>query len=134
MPPPDGIDSLKAAGFNVTTGPHVWPWFYGQGADSPLRDMRMRKGLRYCVDRDGLVTLLNGMAEPAVGWLKPSDPNFGSPKNRYAFDPAKRKALLAAAGYGPGKPLSFKAMISNFGSSQMVPLPMNEFPCSVPWR
>src|SRR3978361_1520092 len=44
VPPPDGIDSLKSAGFAITTGsyPHVWPWFYGQGADSPLRDVRVR--------------------------------------------------------------------------------------------
>jgi ABC-type transport system substrate-binding protein len=34
--------------------------------------------------------------------------------------------LLAAAGYNAQKPLSFKVMISNSGSGQMVPLPMNE--------
>ena len=73
------------------------------------------------------MTLLNGTAEPSVGWLKPGDPNFGSPQNRYGFDPAKGKALLAEAGYGPAKPLTFKVMISNSGSGQMVPLPMNEF-------
>ncbi|MET0905270.1 MAG: ABC transporter substrate-binding protein, partial [Tardiphaga sp.] len=30
VPPPDGIASLKSAGFTITTGsyPHVWPWFY----------------------------------------------------------------------------------------------------------
>ncbi len=129
VPPPDGIPSLKQAGFAVTTGsyPHVWPWFYGLGENSPLRDVRVRQALNYCVDRDGLVSLLNGTAEPAVGWLKPSDPNFGHPENHYGFDPSKGKALLAAAGYGPDKPLSFKVMISNSGSGQMVPLPMNEF-------
>ena len=129
VPPPDGIPSLKQAGFVVTTGsyPHVWPWFFGLGENSPLRDVRVRQGLNYCVDRDGLVSLLNGTAEPAVGWLKPSDPNFGHPQNHYGFDPAKGKALLAQAGYGPDKPLSFKVMISNSGSGQMVPLPMNEF-------
>ena len=129
VPPPDGIDSLKAAGFVVTTGsyPHVWPWFYGLGEGSPLRDVRVRQALNYCVDRDGLVSLLNGTAEPAVGWLKPSDPNFGHPANHYGFDPAKGKALLAEAGYGPAKQLAFKVMISNSGSGQMVPLPMNEF-------
>ncbi len=129
VPPPDGIDSLKQAGFNVTTGsyPHVWPWFYGLGEGSPFLDVRVRQALNYCVDRDGLVSLLSGTAEPAVGWLKPSDPNFGHPENRYKFDPAKGKALLAAAGYGPSKPLEFKVMISNSGSGQMVPLPMNEF-------
>lgn len=129
VPPPDGIPSLKQAGFTVTTGsyPHVWPWFFGLGENSPFKDVRVRQGLQYCVDRDGLVSLLNGTAEPAVGWLKPNDPNFGHPQNHYGFDPAKGKALLAAAGYGPDHPLSFKVMISNSGSGQMVPLPMNEF-------
>ena len=129
VPPPDGIDSLKQAGFVVTTGsyPHVWPWLYGLGEGSPLKDVRVRQALNYCVDRAGLVSLLNGTAEPAVGWLKPSDPNFGHPENHYGFDPAKGKALLAAAGYSAAKPLSFKVMISNSGSGQMVPLPMNEF-------
>ncbi|MGI4942658.1 MAG: ABC transporter substrate-binding protein, partial [Janthinobacterium lividum] len=129
VPPPDGIDTLKQAGFVVTTGsyPHVWPWFYGQGEGSPFKDVRVRQGLNYCVDRDGLVSLLSGTAEPAIGWLKPSDPNFGHPQNHYGFDPAKGKALLAQAGYGPSRPLEFKVMISNSGSGQMVPLPMNEF-------
>jgi peptide/nickel transport system substrate-binding protein len=130
VPPPDGIDSLKSAGFTITTGsyPHVWPWFYNIGAtNSPFRDVRVRQALNYCIDRDGLVSLLNGTAEPSVGWLKTSDPAFGSPVNHYKFDPAKGKALLAEAGYTAAKPLSFKAMISNSGSGQMLPLPMNEF-------
>ena len=28
-------------------------------------------------------------------------PDFGKPENRYGFDPAKGKALLAEAGYTP---------------------------------
>jgi peptide/nickel transport system substrate-binding protein len=130
VPPADGIASLKSAGFTITTGsyPHVWPWFYNVGAaSSPFKDVRVRQALNYCIDRDGLVALLNGTAEPSVGWLKASDPDFGKPANRYTFDPAKGKALLADAGYTPAKPLAFKAMISNSGSGQMLPLPMNEF-------
>jgi ABC-type transport system substrate-binding protein len=129
VPPPDGIPSLKAAGFTISTNsyPHVWPWFYNIGApNSPFKDVRVRQALNYCVDRSALVSLLNGTAEPAIGWLKPNDPAFGNPVNQYSFDPAKGKALLAAAGYTPQKPLSFKVMISNSGSGQMVPLPMNE--------
>jgi ABC-type transport system substrate-binding protein len=129
VPPPDGIPSLKAAGFTISTNsyPHVWPWFYNIGAaGSPFKDVRVRQGLNYCIDRAALVSLLNGTAEPAIGWLKPNDPAFGSPANRYGFDPAKGKALLAEAGYTAQKPLSFKVMISNSGSGQMVPLPMNE--------
>jgi peptide/nickel transport system substrate-binding protein len=130
VPPPDGIASLKSAGFTITTGsyPHVWPWFYNIGAaNSPFKDVRVRQALNYCIDREALVSLLNGTAEPSAGWLKTSDPDFGSPVNRYTFDPAKGKALLAEAGYTAAKPLSFKALISNSGSGQMVPLPMNEF-------
>jgi peptide/nickel transport system substrate-binding protein len=130
VPPADGIDSLKAAGFNITTGsyPHVWPWFFNIGAtNSPFKDVRVRQALNYCIDRPALVSLLNGTAEPAAGWLKTSDSDFGEPVNRYKFDPAKGKALLAEAGYTAAKPLAFKALISNSGSGQMLPLPMNEF-------
>jgi ABC-type transport system substrate-binding protein len=129
VPPPDGIPSLKAAGFTISTNsyPHVWPWFYNMGArNSPFKDVRVRQALNYCIDRSALVSMLNGTAEPAVGWLEQKDPAFGSPVNRYGLDPAKGKALLAAAGYTAQKPLSFKVMISPAGSGQMVPLPMNE--------
>src|SRR6201985_842727 len=101
VPPADGIASLKSAGFAITTGsyPHVWPWFYNIGAtNSPFKDVRVRQALNYCIDRDGLVGLLNGTAEPSVGWLKTSDPDFGNPANRYKFDPATGKALLAGGG------------------------------------
>ena len=70
VPPADGIASLKSAGFTITTGsyPHVWPWFYNIGAaNSPFKDVRVRQALNYCIDREGLVSLLNGTAEPSVG-------------------------------------------------------------------
>jgi ABC-type transport system substrate-binding protein len=129
-PPPDGIPSLKAAGYTIVTNsyPHIWPWMYNMGAvNSPFKDVRVRQALNYCIDRPALVSLLNGTAEPAVGWLKPNDPAFGKPLNHYGFDPAKGKALLAAAGYTAQKPLSFKVMTSGAGAGQMVALPMNEF-------
>jgi ABC-type transport system substrate-binding protein len=129
VPPPDGIPSLKQAGFVISTGsyPHVWPWFYNIAAkNSPVADVRVRQALNYCIDRGALVSLLNGTAEPSVGWLKPNDPAFGTPEHRYTFDPAKGKKLLAEAGYSDKKPLSFKVMISTSGSGQMLPLPMNE--------
>lgn len=130
VPPADGFASLKAAGFTITTGsyPHDWPWFYNIGAtNSPFKNVKVRQALNYCVDRDGLVSMLGGTAEPSVGWLKASDANFGEPVNRYKFDPAKGKAMLAEAGFTAAKPLSFKVAISSSGSGQMLPLPMNEF-------
>ena len=130
VPPPDAIPSLRGAGFTISTGsyPHVWPWTFATGrADSPVADVRVRQALNYCIDRDGMVQLLNGTAEPAVGFLKPNDPAFGSPQNRYRLDPARGRALLAEAGYNVQRPLTIKVGISNSGSGQMLPLPMNEF-------
>jgi peptide/nickel transport system substrate-binding protein len=130
VPPPDAIPSLKSAGFTITTGsyPHVWPWFFNIGAaNSPLKDVKVRQALNYCLDRSGLVALLNDTAEPSAGWLKKDDPHFGKPVNQYSFDAAKGKALLAEAGFTAAKPLSLKIMISTSGSGQMLPLPMNEY-------
>jgi peptide/nickel transport system substrate-binding protein len=130
VPPPDAIDSLKKANFEVVSNsyPHVWPWVLNNArADSPFKDVRVRQALNYCVDRKGLVSLLSGMAEPSVGFFKKSDPLFGKPKNDYDFNPAKAKELLAAAGYSAAKPAKAKIMISTSGSGQMLPLPMNEF-------
>jgi len=130
VPPPDSIDILKQVGFEVVTNsyPHVWPWVLNTAkADSPFRNAKVRQAINYCVDRNGLVTLLAGTAEPSVGFFKKGDPRFGNPKNDYKFDPAMAKKLLAEAGYGTGKTVRGKIMISTSGSGQMLPLPMNEF-------
>jgi peptide/nickel transport system substrate-binding protein len=130
VPPPDAVPSLKAAGFEIVTNsyPHVWPWVMNFGKpDSPWKDVRVRRAINYCVNREGLVSLLNGLAEPAVGIYNTTDPFFGHPKEAYSHDPAKARALLKEAGYGPDKPVKAKVMISTSGSGQMLPLPMNEF-------
>jgi ABC-type transport system substrate-binding protein len=130
VPPPDAIPSLKSGGFQVVTNsyPHVWPWVFAAGKPgSPVADVRVRQALNYCIDRDGMLALLNGTAEPSTGFYKANDPLFGAPENRYRLDVARGKALIAAAGYGPQKPLRIKVGISTSGSGQMLPLPMNEF-------
>ena len=130
VPPPDAVPSLKGAGFEIVTGsyPHMWPWVFNLAKDdSPWKDVRVRRALNYCLNREGLVTLLNGLAEPSVGAFKPVDPQFGKPKEQYKHDPAKAKALLKEAGYGPDKAVKAKVMISTSGSGQMLPLPMNEY-------
>jgi len=130
VPPPDAIPSLKGAGFEIVTNsyPHVWPWVLNLAKeDSPFRDKRVRQAANYCIDRNGMVELLNGTAEPARGFFKKAGDQFGSPENAYNFDPEKAKGLLADAGYGPDNPAKAKVMISTSGSGQMLPLPMNEF-------
>jgi peptide/nickel transport system substrate-binding protein len=127
VPPADAIDSLKAAGFQISLWPypHTWPYVLNTTGNSPFRDVRVRQAANYAIDRDGLVKLLNGTAEPASGLYPDTHPVFGSPTNRYSFDPDKAKSLLKEAGYGG--PVKAKIMISTSGSGQMLPLPMNEF-------
>ncbi len=130
VPPPDAIPSLKQAGFVLTTNsyPHVWPWVFNLAkADSPFRDVRVRQAANHCVDRKGMAELLNGIAEPSVGFFNAKNPSFGNPQNKYGYDAKKSQALLKEAGYSKEKPVKAKIMISTSGSGQMLPIPMNEF-------
>jgi len=127
VPPADAIDSLKSAGFQISLWPypHTWPYVLNTTGNSPFHDKRVRQAANYAIDRDGLVKLLNGTAEPATGLYPENHPVFGKPANHYVFDPAKSKALLKEAGYR-GQ-VKAKIMISTSGSGQMLPLPMNEY-------
>lgn len=130
VPPPDAVPSLEAAGYEIVTNsyPHVWPWVFDvESEGSPFTDVRVRQAANYCINRDGMVELLNGLAEPSYGFFKTSNPNFGEPENRYTYDPDKAKALLAEAGYAEGESIPASIMISTSGSGQMLPLPMNEY-------
>src|SRR5262249_32481977 len=128
VPPPDAIPSLKAAGFQISlwSYPHTWPYILNTTEASVFRDKRIRQAINYAIDRDAVVTFLNGSAKPAGGLYPVDSPLFGKPKEHYRYDPEKAKALLREAGYGPDKPVKAKIMISTAGSGQMLPLPMNE--------
>jgi len=128
VPPPDMIDSLRKAGFQISLWPypHTWPYVLNVTGKSPFADPRVRQAANYAIDREGLVNLLNGSAKPADGLYPSEHPVFGTPANHYRFDPEKSKALLKEAGYD-NRPVKVKVMISTSGSGQMMPLPMNEF-------
>jgi ABC-type transport system substrate-binding protein len=92
--------------------------------DTPWSDVRVRRAINYCVDRAGLVTLLNGLAEPAVA-LQQDRSVFSQPGAIFTI--RKGEGAAEEAGYGSDKPVKAKIMISTSGSGQMLPLPMNEF-------
>jgi ABC-type transport system substrate-binding protein len=129
FPMPDSIPSLEAAGFKVVTKPylHIWSWRFNMKEPGPLQDVRVRRALNYAIDRDAMVSLLNGTAVPAIGIYQKDNKYFGKPHEIYNYDPDKAKKLLAEAGYGPGKQPSFKVLLPTAGSGNMVPLPMAEF-------
>jgi ABC-type transport system substrate-binding protein len=126
--PPDTIDSLKAAGFPVQMNvyPHVWNWSFSCLPGSPFADLRVRQAANLAIDRDGMVTLLNGTALAATTYMIPGSAWSGTPHFALRHDPAAARKLLDEAGYA-GKRVSAKILISNSGGGQMQPLEMNEF-------
>jgi ABC-type transport system substrate-binding protein len=129
VPPPDAIPSLKDAGFQISLWPypHTYPYVLNCASGLVFSDVRLRQAMNYAIDRDGLCTMLNGTAKPALGFYPPDHPLFGKPVNHYGYDPERARSLLKAAGYGPDKPAKAKIMISTSGSGQMVPIQINEF-------
>jgi ABC-type transport system substrate-binding protein len=128
-PAPDTLPALKAAGMQVILNPYPHNWTYqpSLAEGGPFTDIRVRQAVNLAIDRDGLVKLLNGTAQPGLGLVYPDHPWYGTPTFKVRYDPAEAKRLLAETGYGPDKPLKLKIAISTSGSGQMQPLMMNEF-------
>jgi peptide/nickel transport system substrate-binding protein len=128
-PPPDAVPRLKQQNIRIVTNiyPHVWPYQLSFLEESPFKDVRIRKAANLAIDRDGICTMLGGLAIPAKGMVDEKHPWFGKPTFEIKYDPKEAKRLLAEAGYSPEKPVKCKMLISPSGSGQMQPLSMNEF-------
>ena len=69
----------------------------------PLSDVRVRRGLRYGTDVEGLVKYVaRGNGRPLATFTLPEDFGFNPNLRPYPFDPSKARALLAQAGYPQG--------------------------------
>src|SRR5204862_631902 len=75
-------------------------------------DLKMRKAVGcYGIDRKEIVKIaFKGHATPWLGIIPPGTPDTVDVTHMCPYDPAKAKALLAEAGYGPAKPLTFELM------------------------
>ncbi|NLI75782.1 MAG: ABC transporter substrate-binding protein [Candidatus Riflebacteria bacterium] len=75
---------------------------------APFDDVRVRRALNLLIDRQAiLAAVFQGRGVPAAGSIPPGILGHSDGLTGYGFDPARGKALLAEAGYGPGKPLKF---------------------------
>jgi peptide/nickel transport system substrate-binding protein len=76
--------------------------------DPVLRDVRVRRALAYAIDRRPMIEYLwRGLARPADSILPPQHWAYDGEVARYAYDPAKARALLDAAGYPAIKGVRF---------------------------
>ena len=76
-----------------------------------LQDRRVRQALNYALNKPELLAyFLNNVGQPGIsGFVPASLPSFSAVKvPGYTYQPAKARQLLAAAGYGPGKPLRLR--------------------------
>ncbi|MFQ5520403.1 MAG: ABC transporter substrate-binding protein [Candidatus Methylomirabilia bacterium] len=126
---PEHVDTIKLQSpkAQILTGPETTPMVAflkvtvpKDGKPDPLMkkerlphpvfgDIRVRKAVAcYGMDREEIVKIaFKGQATPWAGMIPPGTPDTVNVNARCSYDPAKAKALLAEAGYGPSKPLTF---------------------------
>lgn len=105
--PPDQVQPLKQAGFNVVeskTPAHQYIFFNTRSeAGAPLKDIRVRQALNYAVDVQTLIeTVLQGYGRRLVGGLSDIVLGYNPEVKPFPYDPARAKQLLAEAGYPGG--------------------------------
>jgi peptide/nickel transport system substrate-binding protein len=91
--------------FAVRTARGVGTSYIGVNLDAArVRDVRVRRAIAYAIDRASIVKYkLGGRAQLASSWIVPGHWAYSADTPRYDYDPAKARALLADAGYGPGR-------------------------------
>lgn len=93
-------DSNLAFTATPTTG---WWEFSMNTRRKPLDDIRVRRALAHAVDRDTFVrTVLEGLGSPAYSVIPPGMIGHTGDVEKYPFNVARAKQLLAEAGYAGG--------------------------------
>lgn len=69
---------------------------------APFDRKEVRQAVNHAINKERIVRIVNGRAKPANQPLPPSMPGYAADYRGYAYDPAKAKALLEAAGLGQG--------------------------------
>ena len=127
-PPPDAVDRLTKGGLRIVQNvtPHVWNFHPSMVQGSPWTDVRLRKAANLAIDRNAIVQLLGGLAQPAYGQVDKTSPWFGKPTFELKYAPDEARMLMSAAGFSKAQPLKTKFVVASGGTGQMLSLPMNE--------
>jgi len=74
----------------------------------PFNDVRVRRAMQYAIDKDELIRgVMMGFGTKIGSHRSPNEPCYVDLSNMYPPDPARARALLLEAGYGPQNPLTF---------------------------
>jgi peptide/nickel transport system substrate-binding protein len=128
---PEHVDTLRAQNpkAQIMTGKETTPMVFQLKVTVPkdgkpmskdraphpiFSDIRVRKAVGcFGIDRQEIVKIaFKGQATPWVGMNPPGTLDTVDVNHMCPYDQAKAKALLAEAGYGPSKPLTFELMTS----------------------
>ncbi len=125
VPPPDSIKQLTSEGYNVLLKPYPHAIYYGFNLyRAPFNDIRVRQAVAYGIDRDGIVSIIQGAGQPATQLMYEGNPWRDTTFDGYSYDPQKAKDLLGA-GWPRGR-LKISVAYPTSGSGNMYPGPMNE--------
>ncbi|MDR7518494.1 MAG: peptide ABC transporter substrate-binding protein [Armatimonadota bacterium] len=81
----------------------IWERIEFNNDDEWLKDKRVRWAIAHAIDRETIVrTLFQGKQPVAHAWLPPRHPGSNPNVKKYAYDPARARALLAEAGFTMG--------------------------------
>lgn len=125
--PPDSVEQLQAAGFNVEMGtpPHVWYLQFNM-QNELMQDYRVRQAIAMAINREGMAeSLLRGTADPASGIQSPGNEAYDPDFVDFEYNPDKARELLEEAGFGDGLQMTYRLPID--GSGQLIPVPMAEW-------
>jgi ABC-type transport system substrate-binding protein len=115
----DAVDGMASADYQWLASQPAWqPYIhrralldaYGSRMNvtkKPFDDRRVRQALNYAIDKTHMLRILGGTAEPAHGVLPPGLAGVDASLAPYPHDPAKARALLAAAGYPHGFEIAY---------------------------
>ena len=97
---PETISQFSDDRFDVIEGPtNAEVVLSFNNAKGPLTDIRVRKAIKYALDRQAIMdTVMNGYGSLIGTMVPPTDPWYEDLAGLYPYDPEKAKQLLAEAG------------------------------------